>query len=238
MDSKYNNFDVAGFEKAVTGKVKEDRTYVNIIRTLRRYVMIKHNGRFPRDTTGMLYNYIKAHVKKSEWATYCKAIGKYEALMLGGRGMLFSGPKQKEIRMEYDSSEIQEPKYTRQENVRRINKLKDPKARTQALLQLYSGARIAEISALEPEDIKIIDSERLQLHIKHAKGDVELYITTLPNEELVEAARNGIEVYPKDAYDRRLTEVGIVSHDLRKHNLRDRYKRYRAEGFRKNPAAR
>lgn len=237
MDSRYSNFDAVGFEKKITGTMKEAPRYCNIIKKLRRYIIVEHDGKFPKDISKVLCDYIKETARESEWSMYCKAISKYEAVMLNGRGILLYGSEKAELKKRDNIKAIQEPYYSRRECVKRINAVEDKKFQKQLLLQLYSGIRLSEICDLREEDIEFLDSKRMKLHVREAKGGLEMYVTTLENEDLVKRMKEDPSLYTRSTYEAKARDIGILTHDLRKHNIRDRYKKYRKEGRRKNEAA-
>lgn len=107
--------------------------------------------------------------------------------------------------------------------LRRINGLRDEKAKLAFRLMLASGGRVSEIAMLQAQDIQIIDGQ-LFVDIRHGKGGSNALVPCLPDAYLLDR----LPIFLKDAdltqqvfYSRKALEakakkLGIECHDLRR----------------------
>lgn len=170
-----------------------------------------------------------------QFSQYVSAIRKYETYVLKQSESILFG--QSYINLVNHFKEI--PRNTRaagsgitDETVaRKINAIRNEKLKLAFRLQHKSGLRVKEISDLSKEDISFDDNGQITIHIRSGKGrksrDVHVREDPYLYERLkdfAEKSDDGRLFYSRSYLKQKAAEYGFESHDLRRHNARNRFK--------------
>lgn len=108
--------------------------------------------------------------------------------------------------------------------LRKVNSLKNDKLKLAYRLALISGLRVSELSSLKAEDISFTEGNRIQIHVRHGKGEKEGTVVCLPDEYVESKMKKYCEnldsqsnlFYSKSYMGKRAWELNIEMHDFRR----------------------
>lgn len=178
---------------------------------------------------------------------YVAAVRNYERVVLGEPKLLLYG----EALIRLTHGELshpecgKEPKYTEETYFKKINRLNNIKLKLAYRLQYKSGLRIKEISNLKKKDFYFADGE-MTLNVRNGKGGKQRMVTVETDPYLYEKLQNHISgmedderVFYSGSYlEKKAVEHSMETHDLRRVNARQRFRRRRLEGDGKREARR
>ncbi len=169
-----------------------------------------------------------------QFSQYISAIRKYETYVLKQSESILFG--QSYIDLVNHFKEI--PRNTRasgsgitnETTARKINAIRNEKLKLAFRLQHKSGLRVKEISDLTKEDIFFDDNGQITIHVRSGKGrkrrDVHVREDPYLYERLKEftkESQGGRLFYSRSYLKQKAAEYGFESHDLRRHNARNRF---------------
>lgn len=110
------------------------------------------------------------------------------------------------------------------DTLKKINHLRNDKLKYALRLMLASGLRVFEVAALEPGDIHITPDGRLQLTVRHGKGDKYDVVTCMEDrylEKCLPAYLQGLPdgerpFYSAKTMKNKALDLGLECHDLRR----------------------
>ena len=169
-----------------------------------------------------------------QFSQYISAIRKYETYVLKqSESILFGQPY---IDLVNHFKEIHRNRGTAGSGItdetvtRKINAIRNEKLKLAFRLQHKSGLRVKEISDLTKEDISFDDNGQITIHVRSGKGrkrrdvhvreDLYLYERL---KDFTEKSQGGRLFYSRSYLKQKAAEYGFESHDLRRHNARNRF---------------
>lgn len=170
-----------------------------------------------------------------QFAQYISAIRKYETYVLKQpKAILFGQPY---LDLVNHFKEISHSKrksgsgLTNDIVTRKINAMRNEKLKLAFRLQHKSGLRVKEISDLTKEDIFFNENGEISLNVKYGKGKKPRIVNVLRDEylykhlnEFTEKSKGGRLFYSRSYLKQKAAEYGFESHDLRRHNAKNRLK--------------
>ena len=156
------------------------------------------------------------------------AIRVYSECLYNDKNLLLSGMENYRI-WKFAKGEPKEPQYSYRNHSHRINIIHDEETRVAMKTQLLCGVRISELCRIRKSDV---DLEHHRIRIRRDKGGGSKVVYLVPDEYLDRKLKEWMEnlddedlLFPhKEHIVDECTRLGIITHDNRKHYIRERYK--------------
>lgn len=209
---------------------------------------LKRLDRECQDRKSGIENGIRSLCKNSSQVLkYVAAVRNYERVVLGAPKLLLYGDALNRL----THGELSHPecgkelKFSEETYFRKINRLNNTKLKLAYRLQYKSGLRIKEIADLRKKDIAFADGE-MTLDVRSGKGRKRRLVKVETDHYLYETLQNYIDgikddekiFYSKSYLEKKAVEHSMETHDLRRVNARQRFRRQRLEGTGKREARR
>lgn len=201
-----------------------------------------------QDRKSGIENGIRSLCKNSSQVLkYVAAVRNYERVVLGAPKLLLYGDALNRL----THGELSHPecgkelKFSEETYFKKINRLNNTKLKLAYRLQYASGLRIKEISNLKKRDFYFADGE-MTLNVRNGKGGKQRMVTVETDPYLYEKLQNHISgmddeervFYSRSYLEKKAVEHSMETHDLRRVNARQRFRRRRLEGTGKREARR
>lgn len=177
---------------------------------------------------------------------YLAAVRRYEKEVLGSERQLLYGEPLARIYSRYGDNKVgKELAHSEDTYFRKINRLNNEKLKLAFRLQYRSGLRIGEIAALDrSRDIVFGDDGTIKLTVRSGKGSKPRTVNVTDDEYLHNRLKSHIEsltanedlFYSESYLLKKANEHGIRTHDLRRINSRQRFRKELAGGNSKRTA--
>lgn len=220
---------------------KTNRDYVSCLIHLNEKL---HNKASPVELEAAIYDLCKENVQGHK---YIAAVRRYEKEVLGAEALLLFGEPLSRLYQRYGNPKLgKEIAHSEDTYFRKVNRLGNERLKLAFRLQFRSGLRISEIAALEKEDILFGDAGRIALNVRNGKGrksrrvDVvnDLYLYKRLKEHIEELEGHEPLFYSESYLKKKAVEHDIKTHDLRRINSRDRFRKETQVGSGKRQARR
>lgn len=161
------------------------------------------------------------------------AVKKYERDVLDSPKALLYGAALQELRQSYKQREIGRPLSMKESTyTHKINAIRNRKLKIALRLQYKSGLRIFEIAALEPENIILDENKKITLLIRSGKGDKARVVNVMEDSYLydnlkiaLQETETGPLFYSASYLKKKAAEYGLPTHDLRRLNSKERFRK-------------
>ncbi|WP_206457899.1 tyrosine-type recombinase/integrase [Anaerovorax sp. IOR16] len=180
-------------------------------------------------------------------AKYITAIKKYERDVLGSPKILLYGEPLERLRqMQPKNKSAKKLNYSEKTYLKKFNRIENEKLKLAFRLQEKSGLRISEISNLSKKDIHFDEEGRIYLNVRNGKGRKQRKVEVIEDLYLKEhllAYMGQFEAHDTLFYSasymmKKAGEYGMETHDLRRINARERFRKERSLGSTKTAARR
>lgn len=209
-------------------------------------LIIELNGR--DDCASIVVAITNLSAGTEQGSKYISALKKYERDVLGSPKSLLYGTALQNLRRQFKQKPIgRELNLNESTYIHKINAMRNKRLKLAYRLQLRSGLRIAEVAALKKDDILFNDdSNGITLKVREGKGGKSRDVNVIDDDYLYQNLKEFIEEFPGDtrifysaAYmKKRAVEYGLLTHDLRRLNSKQRYRKERRNGENRRTARR
>ena len=231
------------FKKAEKRGTLSDQTseyYINCLEHLNEKLNDKA-------TPGMIEKAFRAICKDNvQGHKYLAAVKRYEKEVMGLERQLLFGEPLASLYSRYGDNKVgKELAHSEDTYFRKINRLNNEKLKLAFRLQYRSGLRIGEIAALDrSSDIVFGDDGTIKLTVRSGKGGKPRNVNVTDDEYLYNRLKSHIEsltanedlLYSESYLLKKANEHGIRTHDLRRINSRQRFRKELAGGSSKRMA--
>ena len=241
-------FNIDVIQDALEKKVQKgnisgrtNRDYINCLNHLN--VRLK-NKATPAELEAAIYELCKESVQGHK---YIAAIRRYEKEVLGAEELLLFGEPLFRLYQRYGKPKLgKELAHSEDTYFRKVNRLGNERLKLAFRLQYRSGLRISEIAALGIKDVRFEDGGRITLHVRCGKGRKSREVNVIEDRYLYERLKAHVEslgceeplFYSESYLKKKAVEHAIKTHDLRRVNSRDRFRRELQTGNGKRQARR
>jgi integrase len=221
--------------------VKTNRDYVNCLMHLNEKL---DNKASPAELESAIYDLCK---ESAQGHKYIAAVRRYEKEVLGAEALLLFGEPLFRLYQRYGNPKLgKELSHSEDTYFRKVNRLGNERLKLAFRLQYRSGLRISEIAALEKEDILFGDNSQIKLNVRCGKGRKSRVVDVVDDSYLYKRLKAHIEVlggheplfYSENYLKKKAVEHDIKTHDLRRINSRDRFRKETLTGSGKRQARR
>lgn len=169
---------------------------------------------------------------------YIAAVKKYERDVLDAPKSLLYGQQLMDLRKLKQKPIGRELSLEEKTYMHKINALRNQKLKLALRIQLASGLRIFEVANLSPEDFAFGEKGCIKITVREGKGGkarkVECQDTWLSanlQSYLSKWDKNEDVLFYKESYlKKKAGELGILTHDLRRLNAKQRYREKKEAG--------
>lgn len=183
----------------------------------------------------------------NQLAKYIAAVKKYERDVLNSPQLLLYGDPLARLREKQRGLISSGKKLSNSEATykHKINAIRDNKLKIALRLQKQSGLRVSEVSDLTKSDIFFDENYRaIILKVRNGKGGKTRTVNVMQDEYLYSNLKEFIEplkkqeklFYSSDYIIKKAGELNIETHDLRRINSRQRFRKELAEGAERREA--
>ncbi|MDF3003234.1 MAG: hypothetical protein K0Q48_3353 [Bacillota bacterium] len=207
---------------------RTNRDYVNCLSHLNEKL---HNKASPAELETAICDLCKESVQGHK---YIAAIRRYEKEVLGAQELLLFGEPLVRLYQRYGNPKIgKELSHSEDTYFRKVNRLGNERLKLAFRLQYRSGLRISEIAALEKEDILFGDSGKIRLKVTSGKGRKSRSVDVVDDSYLYKRLKLHLDsiddqeplFYSESYLKKKAAAYDIKTHDLRRINSRDRFRK-------------
>lgn len=221
---------------------KTNRDYINCLTHLNEML---NNKASPIELEVAICDICK---NNSQGHKYIAAVRRYEKEVLGAEDLLLFGEPLFRLYQRFGKPKLgKELSHSEDTYFRKINRLGNERLKLAFRLQYRSGLRISELAALDKEkDVIFHDDGRITLYVREGKGrksrkvdvvdDPYLYQRLKTHKEGLGAEENLF--YSASYLIKKAGEHDIETHDLRRINSRERFRKEKLAGSGKREARR
>lgn len=169
---------------------------------------------------------------------YIAAVKKYERDVLDAPKSLLYGQQLQELRRERQKPIGRALSLEEKTYVHKINALRNQKLKLALRIQVASGLRIFEVANLLPTDFEFQTAGKITITVREGKGgkmrkvDCEdAWLSENLKKYIAAWDPNEAVLFYKESYlKKKAGELGLLTHDLRRLNAKQRYREKKAEG--------
>lgn len=221
--------------------VKTNRDYVNCLTHLNEKL---NNKASPAEVEAAIYDLCKENIQGHK---YLAAVRRYEKEVLGSEGLLVFGEPLFRLYQRYGNPKLgKKLSHSEDTYFRKFNRLGNQRLKLAFRLQFRSGLRISEIAALKKTDMIFSDSSRISINVSCGKGRKSRIVDVVDDSYLYERLKAHIEglsdqerlFYSENYLKKKAVDHDLKTHDLRRINSRDRFRKEIQAGTGKRQARR
>ena len=226
-------FDLEKYEDALNHLVQRKELSEDSSRTYLSCLNVLHKNCGECDLEKLSEFLIENINSRNQFMKYVSAIRKYEQLVLKQeKGILYGNPEIELFNHFKENNVLKSkvPNLPEDKILRKINGLKNEKLKYALRLQLKSGLRVSEIADLDKNDFEF-ENGKIKVYVRHGKGNKARKVNVIEDDYLYCRLQRYIDectedklFYTKDSLRKRAAKYGIETHDLRRHNARERMK--------------
>lgn len=173
------------------------------------------------------------------------AVKKYERDVMDNPKCLLYGHDLQKLRQDHKQREIGRPLALEEKSyLHKINALRNKKLKLAFRLQYRSGLRISEVAALTPDDITFGDDGNMTLLVRSGKGRKSRTVDVMNDEYLYHNLKalseesEGTLFYSASYMQKKAAEHNLLTHDLRRINSKERFRKELENGSSRRAARR
>ena len=228
-------FNIDVIQDALDKKVKKgdlsdktNRDYLNCLIHLNEKL---HNKASPAEMEAAVCDLCKGSVQGHK---YIAAIRRYEKEVLGSEGLLLFGEPLFRLYQRYGNPKLgKELSHSEDTYFRKVNRLGNERLKLAFRLQYRSGLRISEIASLEKEDVIFENGSSIKLNVRSGKGRKRRRVDVVDDSYLYKKLKSHVDglndhepiFYSESYLKKKAVAHDIKTHDLRRINSRDRFRK-------------
>ncbi len=173
------------------------------------------------------------------------AVKKYERDVMDNPKCLLYGHDLQKLRQDHKQREIGRPLALEEKSyLHKINALRNKKLKLAFRLQYRSGLRISEVAALTPDDITFGDDGNMTLFVRSGKGRKSRTVDVMDDDYLYQNLKElseeseGTLFYSASYMQKKAAEHNLLTHDLRRINSKERFRKELENGSSRRAARR